>query len=85
MKTAEEVKRKLEAKLKPGEFALLDDQPSTPSFDEYAVQWLATYATHNCKESTYTRYDGVVRNDLIPAFGSQPRTDTARDDIKQLI
>src|SRR4029453_2851872 len=68
-RAAEEVKRKLEAKLTLGEFALHDEQPPAPVFAQYAEAWLATYALHNCKESTYTRYAGVVRNYLLPTFG----------------
>ncbi len=86
-KAAEEVKRKLEAKLTLGEFSLDEDeaQSSVPIFNEYAETWLATYATHNCKESTYERYAGVVRKHLLPAFGSTPITEITRDDVKKLI
>ena len=57
-KATEEVKRKLEARLILGEFNL-DEAPSfVPLFNDYATTWLATYATHNCKELTYERYAG---------------------------
>jgi integrase len=84
-KAAEEVKRKLEAKLTLGEFSLDEARSSAPIFDEYAERWLATYAKHNCKESTYARYAGVVRKHLRPAFGAKPLTEITRDDIKGLI
>jgi integrase len=68
-----------------GEFSLDEAPSSVPILDDYATTWLATYATHNCKESTYERYAGVVRKHLSPFFGSTPLTDITRDDIKRLI
>ena len=84
-RAAEEVKRKLEAKLTLGEFALTEDKPSAPTLEHYAKQWLETYAQLNCKESTYVRYDGVLRNHLIPALGSTRLNALTRDTIKRLL
>jgi len=84
-RAAEEVKRKLEAKLTLGEFALEDDKSNMPSFQYYAEQWLETYAKLNCKESTYVRYEGVIRNHLIPALGQTPLDALTRETIKQLL
>ena len=84
-KAAEEVKRKLEARLALGEFNLDETSSSIPVFDDYATNWLATYATHNCKESTYERYAGVVRKHLSPVFGPTLISEITRDDIKRLI
>ncbi len=39
-KAAEEVKRKIEARLTLGDFDLLDDKPKVPTFQEYAETWL---------------------------------------------
>jgi hypothetical protein len=69
-KAAEEVKRKLEAKLTLGEFTMEDKKPSAPTLGQYAEQWLETYAQVNCKESTYVRYEGVLRNHIIPVLGN---------------
>src|SRR5215471_761411 len=71
-RVAEEVKRKLEAKLTLGDFTLQDETPPAPLFRQYAEEWLATYARLNCKPSTYTRYAGVVRTHLLPAFATTP-------------
>jgi integrase len=79
------VKRKLEAKLTLGEFALQDDKPRPSTFAQYAEEWLATYARLNCKSSTYRRYAGVVRNYLLPAFGPVPLPELSRDSIKRAL
>lgn len=85
-KAAEVVARQLEAKLALGDMGFLEEKPpAAPAFDDYAAQWLATHATHSCKESIYTRYEGVVRNYLIPAFGNRPLTGITRADVKQFI
>jgi integrase len=84
-RAAEEVKRKLEAKLTLGDFALEDERPLVPTLGQYADTWLATYATHNCKESTYVRYAGVVRNHLLPTFGTTPLMEITREAIKRMM
>jgi integrase len=84
-RAAEEVKRKLEAKLTLGEFIIADEHPPVPTLEQYAEQWLETYAKLNCKESTYVRYEGVLRNHLIPALGQTPLNSLTREAIKQLL
>jgi len=79
------LKRKLEAKLTLGEFALQEEKPSAPTFRQYAEEWLATYARLNCKPSTYTRYAGVVRTHLLPAFATTPLPDITREAVKRLL
>ncbi len=84
-RAAEEVKRKLEAKLTLGEFTIQEAPQKAPTLGEYAEEWLDSYARHNCKESTYTRYTGVVRNYLLSAFGTRSLTEITRDDIKRYL
>ncbi|MGA2186260.1 MAG: tyrosine-type recombinase/integrase [Bryobacteraceae bacterium] len=47
-------------------------EPSETTVGEYLLRWLADYAKINVGAKTYERYDGIVRNDLIPALGSIP-------------
>jgi integrase len=84
-RAAEEVKRKLEAKLILGEFPLAEDKRPVLTLGQYAAQWLESYAKLNCKESTYVRYAGVIRNHLIPALGSTRLNALTRDTIKQFL
>ena len=65
-KAAEEVKRKLEAKLALGDVGLLDAAPQTILFRDYAEQWLAHYVTVACKPSSVRVIQGIVRNHLLP-------------------
>src|ERR671932_2076389 len=51
-KAAEEVKRKLEAKLTLGDIGLLDAAPQVVLFGDYAEQWLAQYVAVACKPSS---------------------------------
>ena len=50
-RAAEEVRRKLEAKLTLGEFRLEEKAP-LPTFGAYAERWLRTYAHIHCLETT---------------------------------
>lgn len=84
-RAAEEVRRKLEAKLTLGEFAIEDEKITLPTLGQYAERWLETYARHNCKESTYVRYAGVVRNHLLPSFGTMRLTEITREAIKRMM
>lgn len=40
------------------------------SVSDYLVYWLATYAKHNVRLSTYTAYASYCTNHIIPAFGA---------------
>lgn len=70
-KAAEEVARKLEAKLTLGEFDISEKEEKLITFAEYARKWLEIYAKLHCKESTWRRYEGVLRNYLTPSFGNK--------------
>ena len=39
---------------------------------EFLYQWLESYVSSNCRESTYERYKGVIDDHLIPDMGSIP-------------
>lgn len=82
-RAAEEVKRKLEAKLTLGDFALLDDKPPVPTFGEYAEEWLQTHVLHNCKASTYDLYTSFLNHHLAPAFGEMRLDDISRNLVRQ--
>lgn len=85
-KVAEEVKRTIEAKLILGDVGLLEEQPPpVPTLGDYAAKWLLQYAAPQCKESTYARYEGVVRNHVLPTFATTPLTAITRTAIKTLL
>jgi integrase len=84
-KAAEDVKRKLEAKLTLGDVGLLDAAPQAVSFGDYAEQWLAHYVPVACKPSSGRIMRGIVRNHLLPAFGAQQLQGITRTQVKTFV
>ena len=84
-RVAEEVKRKLEAKLTLGDVGLLDAAPQTVLFGDYAEQWLAHYVTVACKPSSGRIMRGIVRNHLLPAFGTEELRSITRSQVKMFV
>jgi integrase len=85
-RAAEGVAGKIEAKLKLGDFSLLEEEkPQVPMFAEYGERWLDTYVKVHLKPGTWQKYANDFRLHLKPAFG-QKRLDTiTRQDIRDLI
>ena len=54
-------------------------------FEEYALQWLETYVKPNCKASTYWEYESVIRNHLIPEFGTTAMVKINRDMVEKMV
>src|SRR5262245_17664241 len=84
-RAAEEVKRKLEAKLTLGDVGLLDTAPRAVSFADYADQWLTHYVAVACKPSSGRIIQGIVRNHLLPAFGAQEIRGITRSQVKAFV
>ena len=84
-RAAEEVKRKLEARLMLGELDLLDDKPKMPTFQEYAEAWLEQYVTVACKRSSHRVLRGIVHNHLIPDFGPRELDKITRTQVKTFV
>lgn len=47
-------------------------EPTRLTVAEYLERWLADYAKPNVAPKTFERYEGIVRNHLVPALGSVP-------------
>src|SRR5262245_50098254 len=84
-KAAEEVKRKLEAKLTLGDVGLLDTAPQAVLFGDYAEQWLAHYVAIACKPSSGRTLRGIVRTHLLPAFGARDIQSITRAQVKTFV
>ena len=84
-RAAEEVKRKLEAKLTLGDVGLLAPTPQVILFGDYAEQWLAHYVPVACKPSSGRILRGIVRNHLLPAFGAQELRSITRTQVKTFV
>jgi len=55
------------------------------TFAEYSKEWMETYAQAHVKASTKWEYDSVLRNHLIPMFGSVPFSKINREMVKKLV
>ncbi len=82
-KTALEVARKLEARLALGLTGL--DGPESPTFREYAMEWLQTYAAVYTKPRTVEFYETVLRHHLLPTLGGLRLSELSRDRVRTLV
>ena len=58
---------------------------SKRTFEDYAKEWMEIYAKAHVKPSTQWEYDSVLRNHLLPAFGSVPFSKINREMVKKLV
>ena len=80
---AENVANKIQAKLQLGEFMFeKQEKGSDPTFKEYADSWIKTTAPANCKGSTVSSYDDLLRLHILPVFGSLKLTEINRGKLK---
>jgi integrase len=84
-RVALQVQRQLEAKLALGAVGLLQDDPPAVLFRDYAERWLDTYVTVACKPSSARNISHIVRNHLLPAFGTQALPALTRQHVKDFL
>lgn len=84
-KLAQEVAKKIEAKLTLGDVGLLDEDEKTPTFGEYARTWICITLPATCKPSTARDYELFLNNHVLPTFGNMPVTEINRLVIKKLL
>jgi len=77
---ANEVAKKIEAKLVLNEFEFEKNKPPAPTFKEVAELWILQ--PHNWKESTREAYELNLNKHILPAFGSIPVNEIMRKDLK---
>lgn len=80
---AKEVAKKIEAKLALGDFDL-EKQSNIPTFGEYSQKWLA-FIKMNRRESTYERYDQVLRDHIFPVFKNKTLDSITRGDVRDFL
>jgi integrase len=84
-RAAEEVKRKLEARLTLGEVGIFEDKPQRMLFTEYAQQWVQHYVAIACKPSSQRAVRSIVRNHLVPYFGTQDMQSITRVQVRTFL
>lgn len=82
-KLAQDVARKIEARLVLGDLDLGQEEPAEAmSFAVYAANWIKTTVPATCKPSTVTDYKSILKNHVLPVFGKHPVTDINRLMVK---
>jgi len=81
---AHEVAEKIKAKLVLREFNIKDPRQKCPLFGEYSKNWLA-FIKLNRRESTYERYDQVLKSHILPVFRSKPLNSITRGDVRDFL
>ena len=77
---AQEVAKKIEAKIVLGEMNFKKPQSECPKFKEYAEMWLTL--AHDWKESTRETYQDNFRLHIFPVFGKRNLGEIRRKDLK---
>ena len=81
---AEKVASEIRARLQLGDFNFEDEKP-IPTFKEYADSWRQTTAPANCKESTIENHERLLKNHILPVFGSMEIASITRKTIKDFL
>ena len=83
---AQEMAKKIEAKLALGDAGLLEkEEPKVSTFGEYAQTWIVVTVPATCKSSTQIDYKSILDNHVLPAFGKTPVNEISRAAIKQFL
>lgn len=82
---AEQVKKQVEAQIALGQYRPGPPQGPSMLFSEYAHQWLEGYVPLACKPSAQRIMHSVVRNHLLPAFGTTRLDALSRSQIRAVL
>jgi integrase len=82
---AEEVARKIGAKLILKEFDLGDPDENPATFADYSTVWINTVVPASCKPSTVSDYKGCLEKHVEPVFGRRPVAEITRMDVKTFL
>lgn len=63
----------------------MPSEVSQMTFADFALSWLATWASVRLKASGYTEYESIVRLHLIPAFGELPLPEVTTERIQTFV
>jgi integrase len=82
---ANEVAKKIEAKLTLGDLDLLKNLEKQITFRQYAEEWLHGYVATTLKYSTYKGYNSILNTHLLPKFGKDPLPAITRQKVKKFL
>jgi integrase len=84
-KLAHEVARKVEAKLTLGDLDIAQDKTQAPLFKDYSELWLNGYIKSLRRQSTFERYQDVLKRHINPTLGNRPIDEITRGEIRDLL
>ena len=85
-RVAEQIARKVEAKLALGDMGLVEDKTVTAAtFEEYANTWESLTVPATCKPSTVSDYHGILKNHVLPVFGKTDVNGISRFMVKKFL
>lgn len=84
-KLAQEIARKLEARLTLNDLALLDEKEKVLTFEDVADQWLHGYIKTMRRPSTFERYQGLLAKHILPQIGQLPIDQVSRAVVRELL
>ena len=79
-----DIAKKIEAKFILGEMGF-DDNSQPPTFADYAKRWIDTIVPASCTHATYTSYEGILRNHILPCFGENDISKITRLQVKEFL
>lgn len=85
-KVAENIAKKVEAKLVLGDMGLVENKTVTAAtFEEYANTWKTLTVPATCKPSTVSDYKGILKNHVLPVFGKSMVNEISRFMVKSFL
>ncbi len=85
-KVAENIAKKVEAKLVLGDMGLVENKTVTAAtFEEYADTWKTLTVPATCKPSTVSDYQGILKNHVLPVFGKSSVNEINRFMVKRFL
>ena len=85
-KVAENIAKKVEAKLALGDMGLVENKTVTAAtFEEYANTWKTLTVPATCKPSTVSDYKGILKNHVLPVFGKTTVNEINRFMVKRFL
>lgn len=85
---AERVAAEIRRRMLAGDFSLQENRTSrgrVPEFAAYADRYIERYAKVACKRNTWKSYEALLRNHLLPEWGSIPIDEITRADVRRLL
>ena len=82
---ANEIAKKIEAKLTLGDLDLEANKEKIISFEDFSRLWLEDYIKPLRRQSTYERYRDILNRHVYPFLGHKPIDRIKRKEIRNLI